>query len=117
VVKGGSKLKESQEQQPTNSLRWNSLDAKGIGIEDLAKDIQRSVNKPVVDETGLTGKYDMKFIWSVEGQALNGGEAKDEETQPAIFTAVRETLGLDLKPTLGPVQVLVVDDLKQPSPN
>jgi uncharacterized protein (TIGR03435 family) len=117
VAKSGSKLKESQEQQTTNSLRWNSLDAKRIGTEDLAKDPQSRVNKPVVDQTGLTGKYDMKFTWSVEGQALNGGVANDEETEPAIFTAVREALGLELKPTHGPVQVLVVDTLTQPSPN
>ena len=104
-------------QQPTNTLGWNSLDAKGIGPDDLAKDLQRRVDKPIVDKTGLTGKYDMKLTWSVEGQTLNGGDAKDDDTQAGIFTAMKETLGLELKPTRGPVQVLVVDSVTQPSPN
>jgi uncharacterized protein (TIGR03435 family) len=117
VAKSGSKLKESQEQQTMNTLSWNSLDAKDIGIDDLVKDVQRRLNKPVVDNTGLTGKYDMKFTWSVEGQALNGGDAKDDETQAGIFMAVKETLGLELKPTHGPVQVLVVDAVTRPSAN
>lgn len=117
VAKRGSKLKESQEEQPTNSLRWNSLDAKGIRIDDLIRDLQHRVNKPIVDKTGLTGKYDMKLTWSVEGQSLNGGDAKDDNAQPVIFTAVKEALGLELKPAHGPVQVLVVDSVMHPSPN
>jgi uncharacterized protein (TIGR03435 family) len=117
VPKSGSKLKESSESQTTNVLRWNSLDARAIGMSDLAKDLERRVNKPIVDETGLIGKYDIKLTWSTGGQALNGGETKDEDSQAGIFAALRESLGLELKPQHGPVSVLVVDSISQPSPN
>lgn len=117
ALKNGSKLKESSETQMTNVLGWNSLDAKAIGISDLARDLQRLVNKPIVDKTGLAGKYDMKLTWSTGGQALNGGDAKDDDSQAGIFTALKELLGLELKPSRGPVSVLVVDSVRQPSPN
>jgi len=36
---------------------------------------------------------------------------------PSIFTVIREQLGLELKARKGPVTVLVIDYVEQPSPN
>jgi len=67
-------------------------------------------------QTGLTGKYDVRLKWSVEGQMVNG-EPVEGDTAPSMFTAVKETLGLELKPTHGPVQVLVVAAAEEPTAN
>jgi uncharacterized protein (TIGR03435 family) len=36
---------------------------------------------------------------------------------PSIFTALREQLGLKLDSTKGPVDILVIDHVKQPTPD
>lgn len=117
VAKNGSKLKESTEKQTSSALNMNALDATRITTDDLAKDLAARLEKPVVNKTALTGRYDIKLKWSVEGQKLNGDDAQDEETAPSMFTAVKETLGLELKPSHGPVQVLVVDAAELPAAN
>lgn len=117
VAKNRSKLKESTEPQESSALNMNSLDATRMTTDDLAHALAARLEKPVVNKTGLAGRYDIKLKWSVEGQKLNGDDAQDEETAPSMFTAVKETLGLELKPTHGPVQVLVVDAAELPTAN
>ena len=117
VARGGSKLKESTEKQTSSGLNRDALDATRITTDDLAKDLALGLEKPVVNKTGLTGRYDIKLKWSIEGQTLNGEDVQDVETAPSIFTAVKETLGLELKPAHGPVQVLVVDAAEPPTAN
>jgi uncharacterized protein (TIGR03435 family) len=115
VAKSGSKLKESTAKQESSGLNWDSLDATRISMDDLAKALAARLEKPVVNKTGLNGRYDIQLKWSVEGQMINGEAVQD--TAPSMFTAVKETLGLELKPTHGPVQVLVVDAVEEPSAN
>jgi uncharacterized protein (TIGR03435 family) len=117
VAKNGSKLKESTELQTSSALNFDALDATRITTDDLTKGLAARLEKPVVNKTGLTGRYDIHLKWSVEGQSLNGAVVQDEGTVPSIFTAVKETLGLELKPTHGPAQVLVVDAAEPPTAN
>jgi uncharacterized protein (TIGR03435 family) len=117
VAKGGSKLKESTETQTSSGLNWTDLNATHITTDDLAGSLAFIQQRPVLNRTGLTGRYDVKLKWSVEGQSLNGAPAQEEETAPSMFTAVKETLGLELKPTHGAVQVLVVDAAEEPGAN
>lgn len=115
VAKGGSKLKESTAKQTSSGLNWGDLNAEDITTDDLAESLAYVQQRPVVNRTGLTGRYDVHLKWSVEGQKVNGEEV--ENTAPSMFTAVKETLGLELKSTHGPVQVLVVDGAEEPSAN
>jgi len=117
VARGGSKLKESTAKQESSGLNWDALDATRITTDDLAKAVALILERPVVNKTGLTGRYDIRLKWSVEGQRLNGEVVQDGGTAPSMFTAVKETLGLELKPTHGPVQVLVVDAAEEPTAN
>jgi uncharacterized protein (TIGR03435 family) len=117
VARNGSKLKASTAKQESSGLNMNALDATRITTDDLSKDLAARLEKPVINKTGLTGRYDIQLKWSVEGQTLNGQDVQDGETAPSIFTAVKETLGLELKPTHGPVQVLVVDAAEPPTAN
>jgi uncharacterized protein (TIGR03435 family) len=71
--------------------------------------MQAFLNKPAVDETGLTGRYDLVLKWTPDELATN-----EPNAPPSIFTAVQEQLGLKLELTKGPRDVLVIDHLERP---
>ena len=76
----------------------------------LAGMLARPVGRPVVDKTGITGKYDITLNFAPEGST--------DSTLPSIFTALQEQLGLKLEPQKVPVEILVIDHLeKMPSEN
>jgi uncharacterized protein (TIGR03435 family) len=120
VAKGGSKLKESHATE-TNTNGIGRLTAKGMPIADLARLLTLIVNRFVVDKTGLTGQYDFELRWTPNDWSPLMEEFSwllpEAVTGPSIFTAVQEQLGLKLVPSKGPVDVLVIDHIEQPSEN
>jgi len=73
----------------------------------LGQRLWPSVNRPVVDETGLTGMFELRLDWS---------DAPDGD-KPVLFTALREQLGLKLEPAERPMEVIVIDSVDRPTPN
>jgi len=113
VAKDGPKFKESN---PTGELHSEVSKTEYIGtnviIVNFTSLLQEIVERPVVDKTGLGGKYDLHLTWNPD---LTG--ASDRDSLPSIFTAVQEQLGLKLQPGKGPVKTLVVDRIERPSEN
>lgn len=72
--------------------------------------LRGSVDRVIVDRTNLPGRYTFALHW-------DQGDKAETSTEPSIFTAVREQLGLELVPAKAPVQVIVVDHAKQPVEN
>jgi len=117
IAKGGAKLKEAAPDEaskgswqfgaPNGEVKWVSSPA-GPMIWFLSKE----TGKPVVDKTGLAGKYD--FTLEFEPAARAG---KEDSGKPSVFTALEEQLGLKLVPAKEPVDVLVVDSIEQPAAN
>jgi len=82
------------------------------------------LGRPVVDETGLTGKYDFTLTWQREPGTFGtgpGAASQDAPTSgqqgPTFLEAVGEQLGLKLKPGKAPLTVLVIDHVERPSEN
>jgi uncharacterized protein (TIGR03435 family) len=83
------------------------------------------LGKPVVDQTGLTGNYDVSVEFSMEAtrNAMRASPPSSADTAseppPGItfIDAVREQLGLKLEPTKAPVQMLVIDHIDRPTDN
>src|SRR5262249_6203263 len=76
----------------------------------------QGVDRAVIDRTGLTGDFDVRLNWAVQiGQTITPAPGYAEV--PEIFTAVQEQLGLKLERTTGPVDVLVIDHVEEPTPN
>jgi bla regulator protein blaR1 len=74
--------------------------------------------RPVVDQTGLAGTYDFSLSWLPDRSASASGAAEALDAQgPTFEEALKDQLGLKLKPTRAEVQILVVDHVEQPSPN
>jgi uncharacterized protein (TIGR03435 family) len=117
VAKGGSKLHSNARPAGTRIGR-GLIDAHGITAAELAAWLRSELGRPVVDSTGLTGRYDFKLQWAPdESQPNSEGEMPPPDaTGPSIFAAIRE-LGLKLEAVKGPVEVLVVDYAEKPSEN
>lgn len=71
------------------------------------------VPRPVIDETGLKGGFDFWMEWKYEDTS----EADSEETGGTFREALKNQLGLKLEPAKGPVEVLVIDHVEQPTEN
>ncbi len=87
---------------------------------DFASLLQRALlDRPVVDKTGLTGRYDFDLDWAPD-ETQFGGEvpvAPSDAPSPPFFTAIEQELGLRIEATRGVVQALVVDTAQRPTPN
>ena len=83
-----------------------------VSMSDLALMLQLHVDRPVVDQTGVKGRYDFRLQWTVDE-----AQAADLDAPPGLFTAIQEQIGLKLEPAKAPVDVLVIDHVEKPSPN
>ena len=93
----------------------------GNPLSAFAAALANQVARVVVDRTGVTGNWDFELTFTPERirqQALAGTAPPDVDPNgPSIFTAIQEQLGLKLESTKGPVNVLVIDHVEQPSPD
>ena len=68
--------------------------------------------RPVVNQTGLSGSYDFTLRWTRQTLAATPqsipSDAADSDAPP-LFTALNEQLGLRLKSTKAPVEVIMID--------
>lgn len=86
-----------------------ALVAKGIPIDRLALLISflPDVGRIVRDRTGLSGGFDIDLEFA--------RDAANAQDQPPIMTALKEQLGLELRATTGPVNVIVIDQVEPPT--
>jgi uncharacterized protein (TIGR03435 family) len=64
-------------------------------IADFIGELQRIVlDRPVVDRTGLTGRYDIQFAFTRENPESLGMATLPDTAAPNLFTALPEQLGL-----------------------
>jgi uncharacterized protein (TIGR03435 family) len=77
------------------------------------------LDRAVVDQTGLSGRYDFSLEWAPEPNRAAGtnGDAPAEIPGPNFLEAMRQQLGLKLEPAKAPLRVLVIDHIERPSEN
>jgi uncharacterized protein (TIGR03435 family) len=103
--------------QPCDLAVWSGgLMSSGMGLQQLAvalfsRSQATGIDRPVVDHTGLAGMFGFTLMFS---SFETVPQASDD---PSIFTALREQLGLKLEPARGPVELLFIDSVEQPTPN
>jgi bla regulator protein blaR1 len=127
VSKNGAKLQDTKETGNRQSLMNNRGRSEGhaISTEMLAQSLSGMLGRPVVDKTGLTGKYDFVLEWApdpgADARAQGFGNGVTEPAPapggPSIFTALQEQLGLRLESQKGPVENIVIDRAEKPSEN
>ena len=128
VAKDGPKMKAATEAPDDPAVvgpgvvypQRVSLPAKNATMGSFVSLLQRAiVDRPVVDKTGLTGRYDFELNWAPDESQFEGSvpAASSDAPVPGLFTAMEEQLGLKLIATRGPVDALVVDRAERPSAN
>src|SRR5215469_2687057 len=110
VAKGGPKLeptKGAPDALPNIRAGGNktshSLQMENVSMGDLAKQLQGELDRPVVDETGLKGRYDFTLKW-LRADAPVAAEGDADAALPVLFTALQEQAGLKVEPSKGEVE-------------
>ena len=123
-TKSGHKFKISEQTSGgTNTNRNNGsgkIIATALTLDSYARRLSNILGKPVLNETGLDGKYDLTLEWASDDSLSAGTGAGAAASTPAgvsIFTALQEQLGLKLESRKGPVQILVIENVERPSEN
>ena len=95
------------------------MKARHVAIPDFAGLLADLLGHPVFDKTALTGRYDFDLEWAPDETQFGGAlpTAPADAQAPPLFTAMRDQLGLEFKPTRGLVSTLVVDGAELPAEN
>jgi uncharacterized protein (TIGR03435 family) len=123
VAKGGPKLKPTILPPPgaenPDPLGYGNLDVHGteitvagVTLSDLAMNLTFPLDRTVINNTGLTGRYDFQLRWTPDDGTTGATDAP-----PDLFTAIQEQLGLKLQAAKGPVKTLVIDHVELPTAN
>jgi uncharacterized protein (TIGR03435 family) len=87
----------------------------GATLETIGSFVGGVLHAPIADHTGLTGTYDLDVLFTPDDQRLQSDP--DVAQAPALQKAIEESLGLRLEKGKGPVEVIVIDHMEQPSEN
>jgi uncharacterized protein (TIGR03435 family) len=121
IDKGGVKMKATENKPGPLTIRTGRLTGESVTIPALIKLLTGPAGRPILDQTGLTARYDFELKYSPEltsgGAAVGPDATPPDPNAPSIFTAVREQLGLRLEPSRGTVEVLVIEHVENPSEN
>ena len=138
IAKSGPKLKASMStpagassEAPKKFLMWtdpNHLEARHASMEDLIRELGWMVgNRTIIDKTGLSGSYDFQLQLNRDQTAQStrpdsglpgAGQSPDPDAgDTALFTALRQQLGLNLELRNLPADVIVIDHIDKPTAN
>ncbi|HEY2012675.1 MAG TPA: TIGR03435 family protein [Bryobacteraceae bacterium] len=130
VAKNGPKLQVAEEgKDGRRGMRMGRGQLSGMSapLSMLATTLSNQLGRPVLDRTGLSGKYDFKLEWTPDpgqgeekpGVPPPGVEAPPppDANGPSIFTALQEQLGLRLESQKGPMEIIVIDRVEKASEN
>ena len=108
VAKDGPRLDATKGGPATGRMGSAGLRARNMPMNSLSTMLVHSVGAHVIDETGLTGRYDIDLSF-----APNASSGDTDSTLPSIFTALQEQLGLKLISKKIPVEILVIDHVEK----
>jgi len=122
IAKNGPKLIDArpEDDHSTKVTHRYIMIAKSNSMREIADLLSSQTGKPVLDKTGLTGKYNFTLSWTpLQPPDASPGEASSitSDSAPIIFTAIQEQLGLRLESINTPLKIVVVDHIEEPSAN
>jgi uncharacterized protein (TIGR03435 family) len=101
-----------------------SLPAKNTAMGQFAQMLQQVVlDRPVIDKTGLAGRFYFGFTFTPDESEFNGHPPRlppprnTTNSSPGLFDALQQQLGLKLTPETARADVLIIDHAEKPSAN
>jgi uncharacterized protein (TIGR03435 family) len=130
-VAGSCTLQENPLQPGQNYCKSNmsgstpaSIEAQGATLDDFSRMLFAILGHPVINKTGIAGRFDMRMEFSREGTTFSplrtepaDGRSPASDPTDSIFAAVQGQLGLKLEPAKGPVETFVIDHIERPAGN
>jgi len=135
VAKGGPKLKAGETGRCAEQVKAGQncgdilvppfgVAMYNMPIGALVTSLAGKVPRPIVEKTGLTGKYDVNVAWLPDGVKLEDlaavlptipAEYRPEDV--SLFEALEKQAGLKLEPQRASMPVLIIDRVEHPSEN
>ena len=120
MTKGGGKMTKSTDdpskgpqESDSASNGERTIKMQNASLDDLALLLKLYLDRPVVDHTGLAGRFNFQLKYMADETKVS----TDPNAAPGLFTAIQEQLGLKLEPVKAPAPVLVIDKVERPSAN
>ncbi len=131
VAKGGAKISKNTGKNETTGVIFRgpgSVLLNDVSMDDFCKMLQNAapqnppLDRPVVDQTGLSGTYDFSLVWTPDqGLAAPNPNAlasiDKADAPPDLFTATQQQLGLKIEAARLRTEVWMVDKAEKPSDN
>lgn len=127
VAKSSSKDLREDTDDGAQSITWSDGEDGRKGeyrrapISLLIRLLENLLRVPVLDKTGLTGKYDFTLEWMRDPSTMPppppGYAPPDSSSGLTIFSALQQELGLKLVPVKIPISGLVIEHIERPSEN
>jgi uncharacterized protein (TIGR03435 family) len=113
LARGGSKLHQVSVAELASKpgqtvIGSKSFDGHAVDVAEFARWLKVEIGRPVIDRTGLVGKYDVKIEFTLDDTAPGA-----DQTDASVFVGL-QALGLRLEAIRGAVKVLVVDHAEKP---
>jgi uncharacterized protein (TIGR03435 family) len=97
---GAPRLERSRDSSPNTWIRERDALLRSASMQRLASALQAVLGGPVVDETGITGDYDLDFSWG-------------EDRVAAVTAALQDRFGLRLSADRRDMEALIVDSVRR----
>lgn len=120
VAKGGPKFKESTATVGEGRMSVSNGQvvetSTAITMTNFAGGLTGRLGRAVIDQTGLTGKYDITWHHAMQTGLSTDASATDTAA-PTMLDALQDQLGLKLESTRAPLETITIDHIEEPSPN
>ena len=129
VAKGGPKITKSgsdPSSPPGLGGPPGRMMVRNASMAEVAQVMQGNVlDRPVLDHTELTGRYDFQLRWTPDESQYGGrippqnadNATANADPPPPLFTAIQEQAGLKLEAVKAPAKVMVIESVEKPSAN
>jgi uncharacterized protein (TIGR03435 family) len=108
VAKGGPKLDPAKPDAKTgisyDGKFWSQMRSQNTTAPDFANFLSDRLEHPVIHRTGIKTRFAFNLEYRI---------SDNDTTRPSIFGAIQEKMGLNLKTSKGPVEMLVIDHIER----
>ncbi len=115
IDKGGPKLTPLKDGEKSGCGRVNSFMCGIRTPGTLASSLKYLVGRPVIDKTGIEGRYDI--LLDFDAYTSRGETPPPGYDKPSVFKALQDQLGLRLEPQKMSLSSLVVQSIQRPTEN